>query len=196
MQAIEDGRVPPGDMDASARQRLLTTWNGPVRDAAARIYGAPVESDRAEVLSTYAGVLTMEGNAEQGAAVFKKICSACHQHGGMGKDLGPRLANLQNKSTDALLTAILDPNRASEQKYAGYVVITGDGRSLSGLIKSETGGSLTLAEPNGAEHVILRIDIEEMQATGKSFMPDGLEKDLTPQAVADVIRFVQTASSQ
>ena len=123
----------------------------------------------------------MAGDAERGAVVFKKICSACHQHGGMGKDLGPQLSNLQNKSADALLTAILDPNRAVEQKFAGYVVVTGDGRALSGLIKSETGGSLTLAEPNGTEHVILRIDVEQMQATGKSFMPEGLEKDLSPR---------------
>ena len=36
MQAIEAGDVPAGDMDASARQRLLTTWNGPVREGAAR----------------------------------------------------------------------------------------------------------------------------------------------------------------
>jgi putative membrane-bound dehydrogenase-like protein len=193
--ALEAGDVPPADMDAATRQRLLTTWNGPVREAAARLYGADAQSDRAEVIAAYDGVRDLTGEPGRGAEVFKKTCSACHQHGGIGKDLAPQLANLTNKSTDALLTAILDPNRAVEQKYTGYVVVTADGRALSGLIKSETGGSLTLAEPNGTEHVILRIDIEQMQATGKSFMPEGLEKDLSQQDLADVISFVQQARS-
>jgi putative membrane-bound dehydrogenase-like protein len=191
--ALEAGDVPPADMDAAARQRLLTTWNGPVREAAARLYGAESQSDRAGVIADFEGVRDLAGDPNRGAEVFKKVCSACHQHGGIGKDLAPQLANLTNKSTDALLESILDPNRAVEQKYTAYVVVTADGRALSGLIKSETGNSITLAEPNGTEHVILRIDIEQMQATGKSFMPEGLEKDLSPQDLADVISFVQQA---
>ncbi|MGE0377356.1 MAG: hypothetical protein AB7Q45_18245, partial [Planctomycetaceae bacterium] len=81
-------------------------------------------------------------------------------------------------------------NRAVEQKFRGYVIATRDGRTVSGLIRSETAGSLTLVEPNGKEHVILRIDIEEMTDTGKSFMPEGLEKDLNPQEFADILAFV------
>jgi putative heme-binding domain-containing protein len=194
--ALEAGEVPPVDMDAATRQRLLTTWNGPVREAAARLYGAESQSDRAEVVAAFDGVRDLAGDPNRGAEVFKKVCSACHQHGGIGKDLAPQLSNLTNKSTDALLTAILDPNRAVEQKYQGYIVLTSSGRLLSGLIKSETGGSITLAEPNGTEHVILRIDIDHLEATGKSFMPEGLERDLSQQDLADVISFVQQPTNQ
>ena len=191
VEALETGDVSANDLDAASRQRLLSSRRRQVRDAAAKLFGAATENDRAEVLSAYAEVLALNGNVQNGAAIFKKACSSCHQHGGVGKDLAPRLATVRNKSVDAFLTAILDPNQAVEQKYQGYVVVTGDGRVRSGLVKTETGGSLTLAEPTGQEHEILRIDIEEMQATGKSFMPEGLEKDLSPQAVADVIAFIR-----
>ena len=34
---------------------------------------------------------------------------------------------------------------------------------------------------------ILRSDIEELRSTGKSLMPDGVEKDFSHQDLADVI---------
>jgi hypothetical protein len=37
------------------------------------------------------------------------------------------------------------------------------------------------------------VDIDEFTGNGKSFMPEGLEKDLSPQDVADVITFIQSA---
>jgi putative heme-binding domain-containing protein len=191
IEALELGFLPPQDLDAAARQRLLSSRRRTIRDAAAKLFGTIEQNDRAEILSSYSDVLSLTGDITNGAAIFKKVCSSCHQHGGMGKDLAPRLATVQNKSTDTFLTAILDPNQAVEQKYQGYVIVTNDGRVLSGLVKTESGGSLVLAEPNGREHEILRIDIDQMQSTGKSFMPEGLEKDLSPQAVADVIAFIR-----
>ncbi len=188
--AVEAGTVPLLDIDAATRARLQLHLRNTGRESAHHLFEAANSGDRAEVVTSFQSVSALPGNAEQGAALFKKVCSTCHKHAGIGNDLGPRLANLQNKSVDALLLAMLDPNRAVEQKYRGYVVVTRDGRIVNGLIKSETASSITLAEPNGKEHVILRIDLDEMTDTGKSFMPEGLEKDLTPQNMADIFAFV------
>jgi hypothetical protein len=38
---------------------------------------------------------------------------------------------------------------------------------------------------------LVRSEIEELQSTRKSFMPEGLEKDVTPQDVADVIAYLR-----
>ena len=48
-----------------------------------------------------------------------------------------------------MLTAILDPNRAVEDRYVEYVALTTDGRQLTGILLEETGASLTLAAPEG-----------------------------------------------
>src|SRR5262249_31615087 len=40
---------------------------------------------------------------------------------------------------------------------------------------------------------ILRIDLEELTSTGKSAMPEGLEKDLKPQDFADLIAYLRGA---
>ena len=143
------------------------------------------------MIDEYRIVFELTGDAKRGAAVFQKRCAACHKHHGIGSDVGAQLAALQNKSTDFLLTALLDPNRAAEAKFTSYTVATRDGRVFAGMIVDETSTNITLAKSDGTRDVILRVDIEELAASGKSFMPEGLEKDLTPQDAADVISFVQ-----
>ena len=50
---------------------------------------------------------------------------------------------------------------------------------------------MTLRRQEGKEDVLLRADIEEMAASGQSLMPEGLEKDLTPRDMADLIAFLE-----
>ena len=42
---------------------------------------------------------------------------------------------------------------------------------------------------------MLRSQIDEMTASGQSLMPEGLEKDLKPQDLADLIAFLVSAGS-
>jgi hypothetical protein len=62
---------------------------------------------------------------------------------------------------------------------------------VTGLIASETASAVTLRRQEGKEDVVLRSDIEEMTASGQSFMPEGLEKDLSLRDVADLIAFLE-----
>jgi hypothetical protein len=61
----------------------------------------------------------------------------------------------------------------------------------NGVLAAETGNSITMREQDGKDEVILRTDLDEFQGTGKSLMPEGLEKDLSRQDLADVIAYVR-----
>jgi putative heme-binding domain-containing protein len=104
------------------------------------------------------------------------------------------LAGLRDRSAEALLVAILDPNRAVEAKYLQYDVLTRDGRIVSGIISSESGNNIVLTGADGKQHSILRTDIEELITNSRSLMPEGLEKELSKQQLADVISYVAAAS--
>jgi putative heme-binding domain-containing protein len=110
-------------------------------------------------------------------------------------NVGPDLAALSDKSPEALLIAILDPNRAFETKYAGFSVATVDGRVLNGIIASESATSVNLRSQDGKEDVLLRSQIEEMAASGQSLMPEGIEKDLKPGDLADLIAFLASSGA-
>jgi putative heme-binding domain-containing protein len=111
----------------------------------------------------------------------------------VGHDVGPDLAALADKPADYFLVAILDPNRAVEPRYISYLVDLKSGRQLTGMLASETGTSITLVGPDGKARTVLRSRVERLVSTGKSLMPEGLEKDLSPRDLADLIAWLRSA---
>jgi len=195
LSAMEDKVVSADEIDARLRQQLLQHRDAEIRERSARLLAASTNGDRERVLAEYRRHGTLPGDVPRGREVFQKSCSACHRLDGIGKQVGPDLISLTDKSPEALLVALLDPNRAVEDKFRSYVALTVDGRQLAGMIAGETATSVTLAAADGKEHVLLRTELDELRSTGKSLMPDGLEKDLSPQAVADVIAFVRSVAA-
>jgi putative heme-binding domain-containing protein len=139
-------------------------------------------------------VLTLKGDSSRGLQIFSKTCATCHQLGGVGHAVGPDLASVGDKSPAGLLTAVLDPNRSVEARYINYVAVTKNGLTMTGVLASETGNSITLLAAEGKQQVILRTDLEGLISSNKSAMPEGLEKDLQPQDLADLIAFIRAPS--
>jgi putative membrane-bound dehydrogenase-like protein len=191
LDAVEEETVSAAEFDAARRQRLLQHRSAVLRRQAAKAFAIAVNADRQKVIEQYQPALTASGDVTRGAQLFAKTCAQCHKLAGVGYDVGPDLASLTDKSAEALLVAVLDPNRAVESKFLNYVAETKAGTIYTGLLASETGNSITLRGPEGKEQVVLRADLEELVGTSKSTMPEGIEKDLRPQDLADIIAHVR-----
>ncbi len=189
---MESGTVAAAEIDASMRQRLLTVRDEDVRKRLEKVFASGSSADRRALMESYQPALKLAGDAARGATIFGKKCTTCHKQGGIGHEVGPNLASLTNRRPESLFTAILDPSAAVEGKYLNFVAVTRSGRSVIGLLSTETGSSLTLVAAEAKTESILRTDIEELRSTGKSLMPDGIEKDLSHQDLADVIEYVRT----
>jgi putative heme-binding domain-containing protein len=86
----------------------------------------------------------------------------------------------------------VNPSYAIEPRFTYYVVTTRDGRMHDGVISNETPGMITLrGGSDEGDETILRANIAEMRASSISLMPDGLEKTLGRQGLADVIAYLQ-----
>ncbi len=194
LSAIAAQRIASADLDAISRQRLLQSSEAGVRQRAGKLLGASGDSDRKRIVEKYRRLVASTGDVSRGAAVFEKTCAACHRLADKGFAIGPDLSALTDRSFDALLTAILDPNRAVEAKFVNYTAVTTDGLAYTGMLTTETSGSVTLAQGAGKQRQIPRADLEQLQSTGKSMMPEGLEKDLRPEDLANVIAFIAGAN--
>lgn len=192
LAAIGEGEVRPGDLESADRELLLNHPRQPIREQAADVLGKPTSADRAAVIAEYTAALDEPADITNGQAVFRKVCSACHKIGNEGHVVGPDLTSVANKSAEDLLIALLDPNREAQPRFASYTILTTDGRVVTGLIASESAESVTLRRAEGKEDTVRREDIELMKANGVSLMPAGLEKDLSPRQVADVIGLVRS----
>ncbi len=189
--ALDRNEIPPNEIDTPRRQRLLKHGDPEVRDTAEKVFAASSSPDRGKLVDEYILTLPEKADPQRGAKLFAKTCAACHKLGNVGQNVGPDLASVGDKSIQGLLVAILDPNRTVEARYVNYLAVTKDGRTLTGVIATETSTSVTLVGIDGKSHSLLRTDIDELSSTGKSMMPEGLEKDLPPQEMADLLAFVR-----
>jgi putative heme-binding domain-containing protein len=197
LKAAEQGTFSLRQLDSTRREQLARHPNRAVRATAKGLMAAQVTSSRAEVIKKYQVSLTLASDAAKGKTLFTKHCAACHKFDGQGHEVAPDLHSaLGNKTKDALLLDLLDPNREVDSRYVNYVVTTTQGRTLTGMLASESAQSVTLRRAEGVEETCLRSDIEEMQGTGKSLMPENFEEQLSPQDVADVLAYLLAARSR
>jgi putative membrane-bound dehydrogenase-like protein len=196
LQAIADKAVMTSQLDPSSKARLLASRDQSVRDKAKTVLAGAVNPDRAKLITDYRPALASSGDRSRGQAVFAKNCSVCHRLEQVGHEVGPDLAALANKSKDYLLTEILDPNRNLDSRYVEYVAVTKNGRTVTGVLAGESAGSVTLKGKEAREETLLRADLDELQATGKSLMPEGLEKEITPAEMNDLLTFLSSTSQK
>ncbi len=167
---------------------MLEHENAEFRARAEKLFGAVASPN--ELVKTWEPTLALTGDVERGRIAYVKVCSVCHVLDGVGFDVGPDLAALTTKTPQSILVSVLDPNREVDGRYLSYNALLADGKTISGLLVSETATSVTLREKGGKDHVLLRQDLDELRATQKSVMPEGLEKDLDQQAMIDIIAYL------
>ena len=191
LAALESNQLSPTDLDATTRQRLLDHKSKGVAERAAKVLAVDLNSNRAKIVADYLPAVRDGGDVQLGSQLFKKMCSQCHKLGDVGHAVGPDLASLTDKTPDAIITAVLDPNRAVETKFLTFTAVTRAGVAHAGLIAAETAGSVTLRGAEGKEVTLLRSEIEELQSSTKSLMPEGLERDLKPADAAALIAYIR-----
>lgn len=193
LEAMAAGLISPAVVTVDQRLLLLKHPQPELRAAAEQLFGGAVSANRQQVATVYQAALEHQGNADSGAVIFRKVCSRCHRIGGEGHNVGPDISDTRARAADALLYDILDPNRRVDPQYSEYVVVTTEGLLLNGLLVAETDTEITLRQPEGRQQTLARDQIEEMRVTGKSLMPEGLEKDVTVEQMADIIAFLRSA---
>jgi putative heme-binding domain-containing protein len=142
-------------------------------------------------------VLGRGGDHERGKLIYFSDgarCRACHEIDDRAKSLGPTLAEINKKypRPDDLLLHVLRPSQKIDDAYAAYLVVTSDGRTLSGLIVERSKQQVVLKTAERQVITLARDDIDEMHRSEKSLMPEGVLSDLTAQEAADLLQYIRT----
>jgi putative heme-binding domain-containing protein len=148
------------------------------------------DEERNKSMTAIAGI--KGGNVDNGKAVFRRVCVACHRVYGEGANLGPDM-NGVGKRLDSykLVESIVDPNAAVDDKYLSTLVVTDDGRSITGLLVSESPEEVVIFD--GKEQKKIKVsEIEQRRTLKQSSMPEGLAATLSPNELLDVVEFMRT----
>jgi putative membrane-bound dehydrogenase-like protein len=191
LDAMEAGTIKPAELDRVQTDRLLKHGDAKIRERAEKIFGSATPADRQKALEDYQSVLAMSADARRGMKVFEKNCTTCHKIGDMGVNVAPDISDSRTKTPAQILGDIIQPNRAIDANYIAWNVLLTDGSAASGVLSAETGTSITLRQPEGKTLVVSRSEIDQLKSSGLSLMPEGLEKNIPHQEMADLISFIK-----
>ncbi len=191
LDAIAEGKVQPSELEPGRAQQLLNDRRDAVQRKARSVLQSQLPADRREVLDRYRAALQLKGDPHRGQEVFRNNCAGCHQVRGIGVNVGPDISDTRTKTPEGLLVDILNPNQAIDGNYINYTVLLKDGRIVTGVIAAETPAALVLKRAENQTDTVLRADIEALRSSGQSLMPEGLEKTISLQDMADLIAFLK-----
>jgi putative membrane-bound dehydrogenase-like protein len=136
-----------------------------------------------------------DGDVRRGQAVFnsaRAACASCHAIGYLGGNLGPDLTRIgQIRNERDLLEAIVYPSASFVRSYEPMIVETTGGGEYSGVLRRDAADEIVLATGPGLEMALARSEIAEMRPGTSSLMPGGLDEQLSPQELADLVTFLR-----
>ena len=175
LQAIERKQIAGADLTADLVRQLQNLKHAEIDRQLVSIWGNVRETaaDKAQLIADYKQLLASPGRGDEqlGRAIFAKTCQRCHVLYGVGAKVGPDLTGSNRANLDYLLSNIVDPSAVMAKEYRQSVLVTVDGRVVTGIVREENDKAVTVQTAD-AVVVVPQNEIEERTANDKSMMPD------------------------
>jgi putative membrane-bound dehydrogenase-like protein len=196
LQAIEAKQVAGTDLTADLVRQLQYLKSDSVCALLQDVWGTARETaaDRLQMIADckelVASASHPEPEVELGRAIFAKTCMKCHILYGVGNKVGPDLTGSNRSNIDYLLSNIVDPSAVMAKEYRATIIVTEDGRVVTGLVKAEDRNSVTLQTTDEVV-IIPTAEIEERAESDRSMMPDDQLKQFNDHQVRSLIAYLR-----
>ncbi|HEX5170155.1 MAG TPA: PVC-type heme-binding CxxCH protein [Cyclobacteriaceae bacterium] len=199
LTGLEKGVINIGEMNFDLERRRTLLWwsdNDDTKRRAEALFSDAGVLTRQEAFDKMKDALTLKGSPDRGVKIFQTVCINCHVYGSHGENVGPVLTEIGRKSQELLMHDILDPNAAVDTRYINHRLETKSGEVHMGIVDVETDQFITIKKMGGASVTVDKKDIKNFESLGTSLMMEGLETNMTPQDMADLLAFLQTGKSE
>jgi putative heme-binding domain-containing protein len=122
-------------------------------------------------------------------------CYKCHRFRNEGGDTGPDITGVGNRfDARYILESIILPSKVISDQYAGSVIETKDGKTITGRIIEETGKYVTVrTDPFAREMTkVAKDNIDSRRRSDVSEMPQNLINVLTKEEVLDLVAYLRS----
>lgn len=194
LNAVEEKQVAAADLSAELLRQLRNLHDEEIDRRIGEVWGVVRETaeDKAKMIEQYKALLAADvppPDKSHGRAVFVKTCSQCHTLFGAGGKVGPELTGANRGNQDYLLSNILDPSAVMAKEYMPSIIATTDGRIITGIVRQQNEQALTVVTQNDTL-TIPRNEIDEMEQSTKSMMPDDILKPLAEADVRSLVAYL------
>ena len=137
-----------------------------------------------------------KADLNKGRYVFDGLCAACHKMYDSGGILGPELTGANRTDIDYLLNNVMDPSGIIQDDYKMVMITTRDGRTYAGNIANQNERSIVLCVVGQDAVVISKSDIQSIDSSELSMMPEGMLDDMSTSEVLDLFSYLMLSTSQ
>mgnify|MGYP002777894292 CR=1 FL=1 len=187
---VAEKKIAPGAINVNQARRLLSSKDKELVALTTKHWGSLREDrnpEREKVVREMRDLLSRtKGDPKRGLAVYKNLCGQCHKLHGSGAEVGPDITLNGRASFDQLLSNTFDPSLIIGPGYNGVTVYDKRGRVLTGLLVEDGPARIVLKVQGGEQTTVARKAIEKVEYSKLSLMPEGIEKQLKPQELADL----------
>jgi putative membrane-bound dehydrogenase-like protein len=114
---LEKGEIRVVELEPHQKEALLKHPSGGIRERVKKALAAKADDREQLIEEIFAKVSKLKPDALAGEKVYMTSCSTCHRLHGQGYEVGPSLSSVAGRDKKALLTDILDPNRAVAPQF-------------------------------------------------------------------------------
>lgn len=199
--AVRAQRIPPATTTLVLAKAVSAGTDPAIRDLFESFVPEEQRTRRLGDSINVAEILKMPGSVDRGRLLFHEStvvqCRNCHQIGGKGTELGPRLDSIGRKFDRAkILENILQPSQQIDPQYRTWVVETKGGKVLTGLLVKRDAKEVLLRDSQNKLTLVAAGEIEEIFSQNKSLMPELLVRDFTAQQLADLLQYLGTLRAE
>jgi putative heme-binding domain-containing protein len=194
--AIADKRVPSKSVPlASVRKMLLHRDDriaALIKEHWGEVKGATTAQMNVQIDRFATTVQGGKGDPYPGKKMFTAKCATCHVLHAAGGIVGPDLTPFKRDDVHQLLLHIINPSAEIREGYENSVVVTESGRTISGIVLEKDARVVVLRTSDGLRVTLAKDEIESMNVSGISLMPEGLLDGASDQEVRDLFAYLRS----
>ena len=198
LEAVDAGRVDGRRLKPEVVRKMTVHRDPRIAALISRhfphIKGATTAEMQAQI-ARLSGVLRPNVGADpyKGKQLFANSCAKCHVLFGEGGRIGPDLTTFKRDDWLNMLINVVNPSAEIREGFEQVMIVTHDGRAVSGLRFDQDPQVLVLRGVDGQNITIARREIEETIPQPKSLMPEGLLNGLKDQQVRDLFAYLRSS---
>ncbi len=176
--------------------RQLSQHKDPEIDAAIEkhwrglLVTGPTPEKKKEAERIKAVIKTGLGDAAKGKIQFTARCAICHVLFAEGGKIGPDLTGYDRANADFWLDNLFTPSLEIREGFGAYIVKTKSGQILMGLMDAQDASGIVIKDMAGNKTAIKQADIEKLEASPISLMPEGLTTGMSDADLKDFFGYL------
>ena len=196
VDAVDRGEIVPSSLPLDTVRRLTIHHDDHLLGLIQKHWGNVEGATSAEMqglMERYTTVLAGAGDPYPGKKLYMQMCGKCHTLHATGGKIGPDLTTYKRDDIRQMLIHIVNPSAEIREGFETQIAVTKDGRVVTGFLVEQDPQTVSLRSPDGQTVSLERSELEELNKSRKSLMPEGQLKDLTDEQLRNLFAYLRSS---